>query len=80
MTPQEIIRAIDDVIEGDKPLEGWDYLVSVKHRDPFTKHWSEICRNVEREFHVPGSHQLIGDAGVERLKLIRAELAASCQS
>ena len=79
MTPEEIIHALDEVIAGDKPLDGWDYLVSVKHRDPFTNHWGAKCRELEHEFHVPGSHQLMSDAGVERLRNLRAELVASCQ-
>lgn len=80
MTPDEIIRAMDDVLDGDKPLDGWDYLVSLTHRDPFTSHWGARCRELEQEFHVPGSNELISDAGVGRLRLLRAELVASCQA
>ena len=79
-TPEEIIRAMDDVIEGDQPLHRWDYLVSVEHRDPLANEWGAQCRDLEREFRVSGSHQLISDVGVEKLRHLRAELIARCQS
>jgi hypothetical protein len=74
MTVEEILRAMDDVIEGDKPLYAWEALVSGKHRDEFTQYWASKCRELESDFHVPG--KLINDEGVEKLKLMRAELAA----
>ena len=75
MTQAEILRAMDDVIEGDQPLYAWDALVSRRHRDEFTQYWASRCRELESDFHVPG--KLINSEGVEKLKLLRAELAAS---
>ena len=80
LTPDEIVRAIDDVIEGNQPLDRWDYLVSVRHQDPLAKLWGAKCRDVENEFRVPGSHELISAAGIEKLKLLRAELVESSQT
>ena len=79
-TPEQLIRAIDDVIEGDQPMHRWDDLVSVKHQDPFAREWGAKCRDLEREFRVSGGPELISDVGVEKLKHLRAELIARCHS
>jgi hypothetical protein len=78
MTAEEILRAIDEVIDGDKPLYGWEQLVSRRHCDAFTEEWAIKFRDLETDFHVPGSGQLISDEGVDKLKLLRAELLAAC--
>ena len=69
-----IISIIDAVIDGDKPLLEWDYLVYVKHKEPFADYWGARLRDIELKFR--GQHgKMITEEGVDALRNLRKELA-----
>ena len=75
-TPDEIIRAMDDVIN-DQPPASVGVLSDRQASGRISGFLGARCSELEKEFHVPGSHEPISEAGVERLKLLRAELIES---
>jgi hypothetical protein len=73
-SPKEILRVIDDVIDGNQPLLEWDYLIGVRHQDEFTNLWAGKLRHLFDEYHDPGSMQLLNDAGMKKLIQLREYL------
>lgn len=74
LSPIEILAIMNDVISGDKPLLAWEYLVSVNHKDEFTKRWAARLKDLENQFHVEGSGILLSEEGVAKLMQLREEL------
>jgi hypothetical protein len=76
-TKEQLLEAIDAVLDGDKPLRDWDYIVSVNHKDEFTAYWGQRLRRLEENYTAINEGKLITDEGIRQLEVLREELVHS---
>jgi hypothetical protein len=73
-TKKQIIRILEDVIDGDRPVVGWDDLISIRHHDDFTNDCAEKCRDIEKKYSGRDMGMLLTEEGVRKVSELREEL------
>ena len=71
----QILKIIDDVIEGDKPISSWDDLLSVRRGNPISRYWANRLSEIESRYSSVERGTMIYEEGVQELVKLRSELA-----